>query len=175
MKAFFWFAPLALAACSAPPASDPAEVNDAATPASPSGAPTGSDAPAMNAPAPPVADPPVPPSGRDPCRSVNGSDFAAWVNAMPGPNARPKLIVIGKVTAPTGGYRIRFGELTVMESYPVQIIADLVVTPPAGPATQAVMTHDVRGEWPSEEKVGAVTVRCGSKTIARISPVETAH
>ena len=111
----------------------------------------------------------------DACRSVVGSDFAAWVNAMPGPNARPKLIVTGKVATPAGGYRIRFDALTVMESYPVQIIADLIVTPPDGPATQAVMTHDVRGEWPSEEKVGAVTVRCGARTIARISPVETAH
>ena len=35
------------------------------------------------------------------CPVVGASDWAAWVNAMPGPNARPTLIVTGKVTVPT--------------------------------------------------------------------------
>ena len=94
---------------------------------------------------------------------------------MPGPNARATLIVTGKVTVPTGGYRLEWRDMRVMESYPVQVAVDLDAIPPAGPATQALVTHDVRGEWPISPPIGALTVRCGDKVLARIAPVETAH
>jgi hypothetical protein len=94
---------------------------------------------------------------------------------MPGPGARPTLIVTGKVTVPTGGYRFAWRDMRVMESYPVQVVAELVAIPPSGPATQAFVTHDVRGEWPMAPPVGSLTIRCGDKTLAAISPVETAH
>ena len=94
---------------------------------------------------------------------------------MPGPNARPTLIVTGKVTVPTGGYRFEWRDMRVMESYPVQVAVDLDPIPPAGPATQAVVTHDVRGQWPIDPPVGSLTVRCGDRVLARIAPVETAH
>ena len=94
---------------------------------------------------------------------------------MPGPNARPTLIITGKVTVPTGGYRIAWADMRVMESYPVQVAVDLQAIPPAGGATQAVVTHDVRGEWPLSPPVGSVTVHCGGQVLARITPVETAH
>ncbi len=109
------------------------------------------------------------------CPIIGSSDWAAWVNAMPGPNARPTLIVTGRVTVPTGGYRFAWRDMRVMESYPVQVAANLHVIPPAGPATQAVVAHDVRGQWPISPPVGSVTVRCGDRVLARISPVETAQ
>ena len=109
------------------------------------------------------------------CPIVSSSDWQAWVNAMPGPSARPKLIATGKVVVPTGGYSFRWGEPRIMESYPVQVSVELVPVPPAGPATQALVTHDVRGEWPMSPPVGSFTVTCGNQTLARISPVETAH
>ena len=109
------------------------------------------------------------------CPIAGSSDWAAWVNAMPGPTG-PSLIVTGKVTTPTGGYSLGFeSDLIRRESYPVQIAATLRVIPPAGPATQAVVTHDVRGQWPSAEPVGSVDVVCGNQVLARISPVQTAH
>ena len=118
-----------------------------------------------------------PPQGTDgmKCGITGSSDWAAWVNAMPGPNAKPTLIVTGKVTVPTGGYRFAWRDMRVMESYPVQVAVDLQAIPPAGPATQAIVTHDVRGEWPIAPPVGSVTVRCGDRVLARIAPVETAH
>ncbi len=122
-----------------------------------------------------AAPPPPPFGGAVDCPILASSDWAAWINAMPGPNARPTLIVTGKVTVPTGGYRIEWGDFRVAESYPVQIFADLRAVPPSGGATQVVTTHDVRGEWPVDPPVGAFTVRCGSRVLARISPVETAH
>jgi hypothetical protein len=94
---------------------------------------------------------------------------------MPGPGARPTLIVTGKVTVPTGGYRIEWGDFRIAESYPVQIYGELRAIPPAESATQVVTTHDVRGEWPVDPPVGAVTIRCGDMVIARVSPVESAY
>lgn len=118
---------------------------------------------------------PAPPKGSDGCANLTGADFKAWVNAMPGPNSRPKLIITGTVTAPTGGYRIAFTDLRVAESYPVQVTAELTAIPPAGSASQAVTRHEVRGQWPMGSPVGSVTVRCGNTTLARLSPVETAY
>ena len=128
--------------------------------------------------------PPYYPGPRDPaggpvglaCPIIGSSDWAAWVNAMPGPNARPTLIVTGKVTVPTGGYRWAWASpIRVMESYPVQAVAELQVITPAGGATQAIVTHEVRGQWPISPPVGSMTVNCGDRVLARIAPVETAH
>jgi hypothetical protein len=115
---------------------------------------------------------PAEPSG---CPIVGSTDWAAWVNAMPGPGASPTLIATGKVTTPTGGYRVTFDpQLIVRESYPVQIVATLRVAPPPGGATQAIVTHEVRGQWGARETIGAVDIVCGRKVLARISPVQSA-
>lgn len=122
---------------------------------------------------PPAAAPPAEPA-KD-CPVVRSSGWQAHVNAMPGPNDNPRLIVSGRVTVPTGGYRVALRMGQIAESYPVQVTVYLDATPPAGMATQALVTHDVRGSWRSEERVGSVTVRCGSRALARIDNVATAH
>jgi hypothetical protein len=116
---------------------------------------------------------PLPPPAA--CPIVGSSDWNAWVNAMPGPNMQPRLIATGKVTVPTGGYSFRWGDPRVMESYPIQVSVELIPVPPAGPATQALVTHDVRGEWPMQPPVGSFSVTCGGRVLARVSPVQTAH
>ncbi|MGH6659598.1 MAG: hypothetical protein ACREBM_08125 [Sphingomicrobium sp.] len=126
------------------------------------------------APVPPTPVPPPAPPPKGDCPITRSSDWHAHVNAMPGPNSRPKLIVSGTVTVPTGGYALSLRMGAVAESYPVQITVHLVARPPSGPASQALVTREVRGSWPSPQPVGAVTVRCGNKTLARISPVESA-
>jgi hypothetical protein len=113
------------------------------------------------------------PSSRS-CPAVSSSDWQAWVNAMPCPNARPRLIATGRVTMPTGGYRYRWGDLRVMESYPVQISVQLIPIPPSGPATQALESQEVRGEWPMSPPVGSLTITCGDKVLGRVAPVQTA-
>jgi hypothetical protein len=122
-----------------------------------------------------AAVPPAQAPGGTKCGITASSDWAAWVNAMPGPNARPTLIVTGKVTVPTGGYRFEWRDMRVMESYPVQVAVELAAIPPAGAATQAVVTREVRGQWPIDPPVGSLSVRCGDAVLARIAPVETAH
>lgn len=122
-----------------------------------------------------VAEPPptVPPP--PPCPVMTSSDWRAWVNAMPGPGGgRPALIVVGKVTLPSADWTARFVDSRVMESYPVQVVVELDATS-SGLGAQVPVIREVRASWPSEEKVGAVTVVCRGITLARISPVETAH
>ncbi len=121
---------------------------------------------------PPPAQAPV---GERECGIIASSDWAAWVNAMPGPNAKPTLIVTGKVTVPTGGYRFEWRDMRVMESYSVQVAVELDAMRPTEGATQAVVTREVRGQWPIDPPVGSLAIRCGDTVLARISPVETAH
>ena len=160
---------LTLAACAVDPAADdrvePANADGNVAQASPD-APVSSDDPATN---------PPPPASSPDCPVIRSSGWQAHVDAMPGPDASPRLIVSGRVTVPTGGYRVALRMGQVAESYPVQVTVYLDATPPKAIASQALVTHDVRGSWPSEERVGSVTVRCGSRSLARIDNVATAH
>ena len=120
---------------------------------------------------------PPPPSAGSPgaCPIVASSDWRAWVNAMPGPDRNgPYLIVVGNVTVPSADWTARFVGSRVMESYPVQVVVELDATS-SGMGIQVPVTREVRGSWPSEQAVGSVTVMCRGTTLARISPVETAH
>lgn len=136
---------------------------------------TGPDDPVSHA-----AGDPMPPSrpARLPapdCPILGSSDWAAWVNAMPGPGSRPTLIVTGRVTVPTGGYAPAMEAGPVQEIHPPIQIMLLRPNPPLGGATQAVVTHEVRAEAPALDVYGAVTVRCGSVTLADIRNVERAY
>ena len=95
---------------------------------------------------------------------------------MPGPNSRPMLVVSGKVVTPTGGFQVAFDRyMQIRESYPAQAFVTLFVADPEGaPVTQAQVTHPVRWEWPLNQPIGSVVVRCGDKTLAEITSIQTA-
>jgi hypothetical protein len=115
----------------------------------------------------------APPSGE--CPIVGSSGWAAHVNAMPGPNARRTLHVSGKVRVPTAGYRASLRLGPVAESHPLMVTVLLDVKPPSGAAAQVASTLSVSSSWAVDGDVGSVTVRCGGRTVGRVSPVETAH
>lgn len=119
--------------------------------------------------------PPEPDQPTSDCPILKSNDWRAHVDAMPGPNDNPRLIVSGKITVPTSGYKLALRMGPVAESYPVQVTVYLDAIPPSGPATQALERRQVRGTWRSEERVGSVAIRCGSRMLARIGNVETAH
>lgn len=115
---------------------------------------------------------PTPPE----CLITSSREWTAWVNRMPGPGARPMLVVTGKVVTPTGGYQVAFDrQMQIRESYPAQAFVTLYVADPEGPASQAQVTHEVRWEWPLNQPVGSVVVRCGDKTLAEITRIQTAY
>ena len=138
------------------------------------------------APAPyPGQDPyqPAPYPGQEPyqpappeCPIAVSRDWTAWINRMPGPNSRPMLVVSGKVVTSTGGFQVAFDRyMQIRESHPAQAFVTLLVADPEGPpVTQAQVTHEVRWEWPLNQPVGSVVVRCGDKTLAEITRIQTA-
>ena len=65
--------------------------------------------------------------------------------------------------------------LQIRRGYPVQAFVTLRVSPPAGPASQAIVTHEVRGEWPLGQRIDTVEIRCGEETLASITPVTAAR
>src|SRR5687767_2351316 len=80
---------------------------------------------------PPDYMPPGAPPAAMRCPITGSRDWKAWINAMPGPDARPKLMVTGTVLVPTGGYQMGFEPfLQLRESYPAQAFATLRITPP---------------------------------------------
>lgn len=109
-----------------------------------------------------------------PCPVASAGGWRAWVDLMPGPD-RPKLWVVGKVSAPTGGWTFALERGPIQESYPAVQQVILRAVPPAGPATQAFVTHELQESFPYPQEIGAVTVRCGSEVLAAIPRVERAH
>jgi hypothetical protein len=110
------------------------------------------------------------------CPISASRNWAAWINAMPGPGSRPMLVVSGNVVTPAGGYQVAFDRyLQVRRGVPPQAFVTLQVASPGMPgATQASVTHEVRWEWPLSQPVGSVIVRCGDKTLAEITNIQTA-
>ena len=119
-----------------------------------------------------VIDPP--PDNLRECPIISSGDWRAWVDAMPGPRGR-RLLVTGRVTVPTGGYRVRLELGAVQEIHPPVQQVELIANPPDDGATQAIVTHEVRGDFAALHQYGAVVIRCGSATLAEIRPVPIAH
>lgn len=115
--------------------------------------------------------PPVDDSG--PCPVADAGGWRAWVDLMPG--AETKLWVTGKVTAPTGGWRISLERGPVQEIDPPVQIVEVRAKPPSGGATQALVTHELHGSFPPLRRYGGVTIRCRGETLADIRRVEEAH
>lgn len=132
----------------------------------------------------PYPPPPAPYPGGQPyqpappeCAITSSRDWTAWINRMPGPNNRPMLVVTGKVTTATGGYQVAFDRyLQIRKGYPPQAFATLnVASPGTAPVSQAQVVHEVRWEWPMNQPIGSVIVRCGDKTLAEITRIQTAY
>lgn len=124
----------------------------------------------------PYAGPPNQPQPPE-CPISASRDWQAWVNAMPGPNSRPMLAVSGKVVTPTGGYQVAFDrDLQIRRDQPPQAFVTLHVASPDVPMnSQAAVTHEMRWDWPLNQPVGSVVIRCGEKTLAEITNIQTAY
>jgi len=121
---------------------------------------------------PPTAAPDGGP-GVGPCPVRSAGNWRAWIDLMPG--AKRTLNVVGQVTAPSGGYRVWIERGGLLEIHPPVQQMILRTEPPSGPATAALVTHDVQASFPSSDTPGSVVVLCGGATLAVISPVGAAH
>ena len=79
------------------------------------------------------------------CMASQPKDVQMWINKMPGPGAgnRPPLHVAFSATTGTPGYQFALKVNRVMESFPVQVVLDLVVTRPTGMVMQVVTENKV--------------------------------
>jgi hypothetical protein len=124
-------------------------------------------------------EPPVVPP--DECPVIETRNWSAFVNAMPGPGARPELIVSGQVRVPSAGYSVELVAGWTDRSLPPVQTVELIALPPFGPAAQVVTAMDVRLAMPAPATrpggaapFRAVRVVCGEAELAYISPVEVA-
>ena len=119
----------------------------------------------------------VTPSPEDGCPVIDSRDWAAWINAMPGPDASPTLHVKGEVDLPTPGYEVTLTLGAADRSMtPVQQV-NLSATPPEdGMVTQVVTPYLVDFSSPAiVDTYKGITVLCSGKVLAEIIEIETAH
>ena len=115
------------------------------------------------------------------CPVLASSDWAAWVNAMPGPDGA-QVIVTGTVTLPSPGYNVALEQgISDRSARPVQTV-QLSAEPPASDASEEPTEYEARFEMPSAGPIEgttapftAVRVVCGDEELARIEPVEVAQ
>ncbi|WP_375207202.1 hypothetical protein [Hyphococcus sp.] len=110
------------------------------------------------------------------CPVIDSRDWAAWVNAMPGPDAKLTLHVAGEIDLPTPGYDISWqAGMADRSMTPVQRLI-LNLTPPDGMVAQVITTETVKYEGPAlVENYGGVIVMCGGAPLAEITDVTVAR
>jgi hypothetical protein len=110
------------------------------------------------------------------CPVIESRDWAAWVNAMPGPSATRELIVTGQVTMPTPGYALTLtAGMADRSATPVQQLV-LSAVPPSGMVPQVLATEAVRYQGPAISMTyRAVRIMCGGTMLTEISDVQVAH
>ena len=110
------------------------------------------------------------------CPVIESRNWSAWVNAMPGPDAKLTLHVTGEVDLPTPGYEVSWREgMADRSATPVQRLM-LTLTPPEGMVTQVITTETVNYEGQALTKTyGGVIVMCGGAPLATIDAVVTAQ
>ncbi len=125
---------------------------------------------------PPPANPEPPPVPSASCPVIESSEWAAWVNAMPGPGSTKQLIATGQIVLPTPGYTVT---LTVgpadRSATPVQQLI-LTAIPPSGMVTQVLTTQPVRYQGPAiSMQYRAVRIMCGGQMLSEITDVLVAR
>lgn len=119
---------------------------------------------------------PAMPEHSNACAVIESSDWAAWINAMPGPGATRTLHVTGRITLPTPGYAVTVREGPADRSaVPVQQLI-LELTPPSGMVSQVLFTQEVAYQGPAiAQQYRAVRVMCAGAQLAEITDIQIAH
>ncbi len=117
---------------------------------------------------------PTPPQASN-CPVIDGRNWSAHINAMPGPNAQRTLIVSGEVDLPTPGYAVSLTAGAADRSaIPVQQIV-LTANGLGGIVPQVVTTYPVRYDGPAiAQQYRAVRVMCAGRQLAELD-VTVAH
>ena len=118
---------------------------------------------------------PKEPAANERCIVSQPKDVNMWINAMPGLGAgsRSPLRVSFTVTTPTPGYQFSLQVNRVMESFPEQVVLDLVVKRPAGMVIQVITESQVNiklDNFPGSDG-SSVQVNCGGVSFFKVDKV----
>ena len=113
------------------------------------------------------------------CMAAQPKDVQMWINKMPGPGAgsKPPLHVAFTATTGTPGYQFALKVNRVMESFPEQVVLDLIVTRPTGMVMQVVTENKVNiklGNFPGSEG-SSVQVNCEGASFFKVDKVMAVH
>ena len=110
------------------------------------------------------------------CAVIESSNWQAWVDAMPGPDATPTLHVTGEIVLPTPGYTIEWQLGALDRMMPPGQRLSISTTAPNGMVTQVLTNVEVAyaGETAITD-YREVIVSCGDKVLATISDVVVAQ
>jgi hypothetical protein len=110
------------------------------------------------------------------CPIIDSRNWHAWVDAMPGPDSKMTLHVVGEVDMPTPGYSFEWREgIADKSATPVQRLM-LTATPPDGMIAQVITTEQVNYEGPAITKMyRGILVMCGGSVLADIPDVSIAE
>lgn len=125
----------------------------------------------------PIANNPTTPKPSEQCIVRDPKDVHMWINAMPGTGNRSPLRTTFTVTTGTPGYQFALKVNRVMESFPEQVVLDLIVTRPTGMVIQVLTENNVNiklDNFPGSEG-SSVQVNCGGKPFFKVDRVLAVH
>jgi hypothetical protein len=89
--------------------------------------------------------------------SSDQGTFEAWLDKQPGANNT--LHVTGKITVPTGGYKVSLVEANPQGINPKILILNVVKVKPTGPAPDVISHVEVKFDKPNSPDYTDVTIR----------------
>ena len=110
------------------------------------------------------------------CPVIASRGWNAWINAMPGPGARPTLHITGEVDLPTPGYTVELIAGPADRMMPPGQRFSLVAMGPEDMVAQVVTPTPVRySRTPANGMYRSITIGCGGKVLATIEKINVAH
>jgi hypothetical protein len=109
------------------------------------------------------------------CLVTNPTDVTLALVGVPGSTTNKQALRANfTVTAPTPGYKFALKVKEVKESYPEQVVLDLIVTRPAGVVIQVISNTKVNTMLSSfpYSKDSSVQVNCGGKPFFKVGKIQ---
>ena len=116
--------------------------------------------------------PPTSPPSADECPAYESRDWQAWINVMPGPNAKPTLHIQGEVDMPTPGWSVELIGGPADRMNPPGLRFRLEAEKPHGMVTQVITPTQVRyAETTPYSQIRQIIITCGDEALVTLTDV----
>ncbi len=125
----------------------------------------------------PATEPETMPGETGNCPVRNPKNIEAWINAMPGMNDNPTLIVQFTATAPTPGDTFTLDYASNEGGYSRIAELNLYSSMPLEPVIQVETETDIRVEMPNfyRDEIEALRIYCAGELLLSLDDVITAY